>query len=98
MIDTLIDTPVAENWLTYRGNQSESLGRLMGPDTFGQVHTVVSADSDPDFVWPDGELGRTRLGMVTGDQRSADEQQLADLAIEAQQLTVFAAYKAGFVR
>lgn len=97
MIDTLIDTPVAENWLTYRGNQSESLGRLMGPDTFGQVHTVVAVEFDPDFAWPDGELGRTRLGMVTGDQRSGEEREIADQAIEAQQLAVFNAYKAGFV-
>jgi hypothetical protein len=63
-----------ENWLTFRGDQRPTVGAVMGPRYRRQGHesdalcTVVAARYEPDHDWGDGgKMGRTQLGLVTGD-------------------------------
>lgn len=60
---TEIDCWNPENWLTYRGDHRESVGKLMGPRYQSREHcTVVAAIHEQ-------EANRTRLGLATGDVR-----------------------------
>lgn len=67
-------TPPVDNWLTYHGNAAESVGTLMPERMDGWKHvTVMAAVYEPDFEWPDGRKGRTRLGVVEGDARATGQ-------------------------
>jgi hypothetical protein len=59
-----MSTPLEpENWLTYKGDRRGSVGQLMGPNTVGEIATVVAAEFD-------ATANKTKLGLVTGDVRS----------------------------
>lgn len=53
------DGPSPVKWLNYAGDIAPQLGRVMGPDTVGQVMTVVVEQYDDDTQ-------TTRLGLAYG--------------------------------
>jgi hypothetical protein len=74
-----------ENWLTYHGDQTRLVGTLMGPGygpTLAEtMFTVIAARYEPNFIWEDrpperNGIGRTQLGLVTGDVRGEMSHQI----------------------
>jgi c-di-GMP-binding flagellar brake protein YcgR len=55
----------ATRFATYRGDHRESVGRVMGPNTLGEILTVVRADFDE-------TTGKTRLGFAYGHVSPAE--------------------------
>lgn len=53
-------TPKASTHLNYKGNcTAEAVGQIMGPNTMGELLTVVEAAYDP-------AADKTRLGLAYG--------------------------------
>jgi hypothetical protein len=51
--------PPPSTWLNYAGDQSAMTGRILGPNTLGEVLTVVSCAYDP-------QTDRSRVGLAFG--------------------------------
>jgi hypothetical protein len=53
-------------WATYNGNQTHVVGQLMGPNTLGELLTVVTASYDH-------QTNKTRLGFAYGVQSQEED-------------------------
>lgn len=51
--------PLASTWLNYAGDQAAMIGRILGPNTLGELLTAVSCEYDQ-------ELDKSRVGLAFG--------------------------------